>query len=366
MIGLDQEGCVLTGSADKSIKQWQLNGSLTKSELLSKYTGHSDCVRGLAVRNNEEFFSCSNDGCVLQWRFRQSSPLKTFRVTDSFLYSVNILHSNNNECQFITSGEDRSLRIHSTSSKHESGCVQTIAIPCQTLWYCLSLPNGNIVVGCSDGSIRIFTQKEEFMAKKAEQEDYERELAQFAIPVKGNESMSQINRTSLPGVEALSFPGKRDGEPLMINNNNEVEVYQWSEVDDRWIKIGVAVGSNDSAGSAGKSKITYLGKEYDYVFDIQLDDAPNMKLKLPYNLSDDPYMTAQTFIHEHELSQTFLDEIARFIMNNTEGQTITSASSSYYDPFTGENRYIPSSSNNLPPTNTGPLVDPFTGSLHFF
>ncbi len=65
------------------------------------------------------------------------------------------------------------------------------------------------------------------MATKAEQEEYERELGQFAIPIKASETFSQINRTELPGIEALTLPGKRDGQTLMINNGNEIEVHQW-------------------------------------------------------------------------------------------------------------------------------------------
>ena len=41
----------------------------------------------------------------------------------------------------------------------------------------------------------------------------------------------------------------------------------------------------------------YQGKEYDYVFDIEIDE-PRMTLKLPYNVAEDPWMAAQTFIHK--------------------------------------------------------------------
>ena len=47
------------------------------------------------------------------------------------------------------------------------------------------------------------------MANKSEQEEYETELSQFAIPLKTNEAMSQIDRTQLPSVEALAIPGSK-------------------------------------------------------------------------------------------------------------------------------------------------------------
>ena len=169
--------------------------------------------------------------------------------------------SNAKECYFITSGEDRSLRIHCVSNSSES-IIQTIALPCQTLWYAICLPNGNLAVACSDGSIRLFTQNESLMASKSEIEEYERELGQFTIPLKANEAMSQIKRTELPGVEALTIHGKRDGQTLMINNGTEVEVHQWDGAENKWVKIGVAVGSSDGGGGSegSRQKTTYLGK----------------------------------------------------------------------------------------------------------
>ena len=38
--------------------------------------------------------------------------------------------------------------------------------------------------------------------------------------------------------------------------------------------------------------------------------------------SDDPYMAAQKFIHQYDLSQYYLEEIAGHIMKNTGGQTL--------------------------------------------
>ena len=176
--------------------------------------------------------------------------------------------------------------------------------------------------------------------------------------------MSQINRSELPGLEALSRSGKKDGQTIMVNNENEIEVYSWSEVDTRWIKIGVAVGSATAAGgsSSNRDKASFEGKDYDFVFDISLDDE-GTSLKLPYNLSEDPWFVAQQFIHKHELDQIFLDQIAQFIITNTKSQTITSTSSSYSDPFTGSGRYTPGNSgyNSTTGATEGSFVDPFTG-----
>jgi phospholipase A-2-activating protein len=229
------------------------------------------------------------------------------------------------------------------------------------------------VVACSDGSIRLFTQNEKLMANKSEIEEYQTELSRFTIPLKANEAMSQIKRAELPGIEALTLPGQKDGQTLMINNGAEVEVHQWDGAESKWIKIGVAVGSSDGSGGAGSGKkVSYLGKEYDYVFDIELDDAGS-KLKLPFDLSEDPYFAAQKFIHKHELSQSFLDQIAQFLITNTHTETIGSDSmeAPYVDPFTGEGRYVPQMGNSSASSaqSKRPLssyVDPLTGSGAYF
>ncbi len=48
---------------------------------------------------------------------------------------------------------------------------------------------------------------------------------------------------------------------------------------------------------ATSGKKLHQGKEYDYVFDIEIDE-PRCTLKLPFNIADDPYMAAQQFIHK--------------------------------------------------------------------
>lgn len=85
-------------------------------------------------------------------------------------------------------------------------------------------------------------------------------------------------------------------------------------------------------------------------------------LKLPYNITEDPWFAAQKFIHKNELSQLFLDQVANFIVNNTKGMQIgTTGGSNYADPFTGGGRYVPGSASNGG-FGSGGAADPFTGA----
>jgi phospholipase A-2-activating protein len=92
-------------------------------------------------------------------------------------------------------------------------------------------------------------------------------------------------------------------------------------------------------------QIDYLGKEYDYVFDVDIEDG-KPPLKLPYNLSQNPYEAATKFIHDNELPITYLDTVASFITENTKGATLGPSQNQGppppgFDPWGTESRYRP-------------------------
>lgn len=96
----------------------------------------------------------------------------------------------------------------------------------------------------------------------------------------------------------------------------------------------------DAAGSSGK-KVPYNGEEYDYVFDVDIEDG-KPPLKLPYNLSENPYERATKFLGDNELPLTYLDSVANFIVENTKGATLGQAPDAPgADPFGSEARYRP-------------------------
>ena len=141
--------------------------------------------------------------------------------------------------------------------------------------------------------------------------------------------------------------GKKDGQVQMIKNEDKIEAYQWSSSEQQWINIGEVVGSNNSNKPTymgqyhhlwvfNISLVTFPGKEYDYVFSVDIQEG-RPPLKLPYNMSEDPWEVAQRFIDNENLDQGFLEQVANFIYDNSKatGQSQTQDSSSYRDPFTG-------------------------------
>lgn len=116
----------------------------------------------------------------------------------------------------------------------------------------------------------------------------------------------------------------------MIKHEDKVQAYQWSANETTWAQIGEVV---DAVGSGRKQ--LYEGKEYDYVFDVDVQEGVP-PLKLPYNVSENPWAAAQRFLARNDLPQTYSDEVVRFIEKNTEGVQIGGPQAGYVDPYTGE------------------------------
>jgi phospholipase A-2-activating protein len=75
-------------------------------------------------------------------------------------------------------------------------------------------------------------------------------------------------------------------------------------------------------------------KEYDFVFSVDFDES-KPPVKLPYNRSDDPWHVAQKFLEDNELPQSYLDTVAKFILQNVPDAGASAPVSVYADPFTG-------------------------------
>ncbi|XP_073492039.1 phospholipase A-2-activating protein [Aquarana catesbeiana] len=339
---LPEQGLMLTGSADKSIKLWKA-GRCERT-----FLGHEDCVRGLATVNETEFLSCSNDSSVRRWLIT-GECLQVYYSHTNYIYSICLFP---NTRDFVTAGEDRSMRIWRGGE-----CTQTVRLPAQSVWCCCILDNGDIVVGASDGIIRVFTESQERMASAEELQAFEDELSQATIDPKTGD-LGDIKIEDLPGKEHLSEPGTKEGQTRLVNENGKVEAYQWSVSEGRWIKIGDVVGSS-GATQQTSGKVLFEGKEYDYVFTIDVNES-GPSFKLPYNITEDPWLVAHNFLERNDLNPMFLDQVAKFIIDNTGGQTISATPSGFSDPFTGGGRYIPGSS-----SASASAADPFTGGSRY-
>jgi len=66
------------------------------------------------------------------------------------------------------------------------------------------MPNGDIVSGCSDGIIRVFSASEERWASAETLKEYDDHVASQALPA---QQVGDVKKSDLPGPEALNTPG---------------------------------------------------------------------------------------------------------------------------------------------------------------
>ncbi|XP_066992739.1 phospholipase A-2-activating protein [Anabrus simplex] len=345
-------GDIITGSADKTLKVWLSSGIYQKT-----LTGHMDCVRGLAATSANEFLSCSNDATVRHWNATTGDCLGCFYGHSNYIYSISVFPKGGAE-SFVTSGEDRSVRIW-THGEVE----QTITLPAQSVWSVACLANGDIAVGSSDGVLRVFSCDPSRQAEPDLLKQFDEQVE--STNLSSDLELGGVKMSELPGQEALSNPGHTDGQTKLVREGTTVICYSWSAASKEWIKVGDVMGASGGT-QATSGKQLYNGKEYDYVFSVDVEDG-KPPLKLPYNKNEDPWFAAQKFIHDNNLSQLYLDQVANFIVKNSQDTSLPNPASSsttpYCDPFTGGSRYIPGSGSGGEIPATG--ADPFTGASRY-
>ena len=316
------ESTIVTGCADKGIRVFDTNGKLQVS-----FDGR-DIVRALVKLPDGahgDFASASNDGVIRIWTMK-GDLVTALHGHESFIYSLAILPTG----EIVSSGEDRSVRIWRNNE-----CIQVITLPAISVWSVAVSPEGDIIAGSSDKQARIFTRDSSRQAEPAALAEFDDSIKASTIP---KQQLDNVNTTDLPGPEFLQQKsGTKEGQTQLIREANGVtSVHEWSIQQNEWVKIGEVV---DSAGSSS-SKQQYLGQEYDYVFDVNIsDDRPN--LKLPFNVSQNPYDAATKFIQDNEVPMDHLEEVANFIIKNTQGVSLGAPQESGPDAWGTENRYRP-------------------------
>ena len=322
VLAYDRE-TVVTGCADHAIRVFDVRGKMRIS-----FDG-KNIVRALAKLppghpSGAEIASASNDGAIRLWTLK-GELIAELWGHESFIYSLAVLPSG----EIVSSGEDRSVRIWQGTE-----CVQVITLPAISVWTVAVSPDGDIIAGSSDKMARIFTREEARFADPAIQAEFDESVQSSAIH---QQQVGGLNMSDMPGPEFLSQKsGTKEGQSQVIKDTDgQPTLYQWSMSQATWMKIGQVV---DSAASGDKKM--HNGKEYDYLFDINIEDGkPN--LKLPYNIGQNAYEAATKFLQDNELPMTYLEETANFVIKNTEGATIGQQPSGGADPWGVENRYRP-------------------------
>ncbi|XP_022227828.1 phospholipase A-2-activating protein [Drosophila obscura] len=348
---LKTEQKYVTGGADKCIYYWNEKGD--KLRLLK---GHTDCVRGLIGLEANTLLSCGNDAVLNFWN-EEGECVRKLAGHTNYIYAMARNQALGDQV-VVSCGEDSTLRMWNVITGDQLG--EPILHPGISVWSVACLQNGDIVTGCSDGVVRVFSKEPARQASEAVRLAFDQAVATRKSQI--NEEIGGVKKTDLPGPEALLSNGTREGQTKMVRHlDGSVKCYSWEL--GKWNLVGDVTGaSGGTQASSGKN--LYEGKEYDFVFNVDISDtAP--PIKLPYNRGEDPWLAAQAFIHKNDLPQAYLEQVANFIVKNSEGGPVevSQAPTGYQDPFTGGSRYVPGSSNTN--VRTTGNADPFTGSSSY-
>ncbi|KAK6839413.1 PFU-domain-containing protein [Apiospora arundinis] len=325
------EAMVVTGCADKNIRIYDLRQATGGQASPRSTIVTPNVVRGLCQvpaghASGAEIASSHNDGFIRLWKL-SGQQVGELRGHDSFVYRLATLPTG----EIVSAAEDRTVRVWNGFD-----CIQTITHPAISVWTVAVCPeSGDIVTGTSDGVARVFTRSAERVASAEVAQTFEEAVKTSSIP---QQQMGDINKEKLPGPEFLtSRSGTKEGQVQMIREaNGSITAHTWSMGAQTWVNVGTVV---DSASSSGR-KTEHQGKMYDFVFDVAIEEG-QPSLKLPYNLSENPFEAATKFINDNELSLNYLDQVAQFITQNTQGATLGESSGGGPDPMGTESRYRP-------------------------
>lgn len=357
------DGRIATVSADKSIRIWDVSGDAkSQSHVLANV--HTDVVRDVVAVPSGYLITVANDSRIVLWSpsgnnlFAKASWLNDAH-DGSYIYSIDAHEAKDGNCTFITGGEDNAVRVSKLITGSSQGLQrgQVIMHP-GTVWSVAVGPGDDIVSACSDGVARVFTCDEKAVADNDVLSVFEKAVASRQVNTK---VIGGVDISKLPNAgTVLAEPGSRDGENKIVRTSDgKAEVHMWSEAEARWTKVGDVVDGPDGTASLGKGSV--LGTTYDFVFEVEIGEG-GKKEKLGYNRGENPYLAAQRFIDDNELSQEFLDEIARFIEQQVPADALHSVGNAPSDPLTGGSRYVPGSAAGEAGPSEG---DPLTGESRY-
>ena len=276
---------------------------------------HGGPIRSVAYdADTDSILTASNDGTVkirdggtAQCHTTLTHPA-TFTSSDGqppMLLDVTCLGGGRYAC----TAEDGTCVLWYTQHNANDGAgePQTLDHP-SSVWTVRPLPNGDIVTGCQDGFLRIYTTAADRFAPPEEVAALADAVAASRTKKSSGPSPEEI--AALPKWELCALTqGRSEGQVQMFNKDGVAIAAQWSAASGTWIEIGEVTGTNENAG-------TIDGVTYDHVFPIEIEDPATggvRKLRIGYNNGENQFVVAQRFIDANELPQYHLAQIADYI-----------------------------------------------------
>jgi len=229
------------------------------------------------------FASCGNDGYIRVWSADGEKLLEIWahpEVGDkpSFVYGI----SAHEDGRIASCAEDGSVKIWAA----DGSLQQAITFPAvvRDLRF---FPNGDILTGSTDSTVRIFTTDPERYASEQERANFT-EIVEMA-----NSGMQQIDDSAFESEESLKEAGT-EGQVKLVKTSRGPMAYQYS--NGAWVEIGAALG----AAGGNDSKPNINGVAYDYVTDLYIDEHTVVKLGM--NKDDDPKKVLHDFCVKHSIT----------------------------------------------------------------
>ncbi|KAM3139405.1 hypothetical protein pb186bvf_008430 [Paramecium bursaria] len=293
VLGLDAQN-YLTGSQDGVLRKW------FGQNQVKEIKAHTDIIREIVVISDIGFLTCSNDETLKIWSM-------DLELIQELLGHTGYVFSCKYKSNILSGSDDRTAKIWGLGGQ----MFQNIQFP-GTVWTVAYNNEDDIIVGCDDGRVRIFTYHHERNATQEQIDQFEQE-AQLSEAQK-TVQLSPDQLKNLPSTSQMSqMVGKKNGEIRLFKNGDKPEAYMWNGTE--WTLMGDVLGSGQQQKRIFDGDKYFPAGEYDYIFDVEDDNG--LQKRLPFNDGESHMAAAEKFCLREGYSKHYMQQIVNFLKQNT-------------------------------------------------
>ena len=271
---------------------------------------HTGSIRNICLNDGDGIITCANDGSIMMRYNDGTSITQVFHPptvsTGELPFILDVTRVGTSDV--VSCGEDGSLVVW-RSENGDFKMHQSLQHPA-CIWCVKQLNNGDFLTGCHDGILRVWSMepsKNTSIEAKTMQDAFDNTV-----------EISLLRQQKGPdAAEIASYPSWHDrgqhvapseGFVKLFNKDGKGIAAQWSMDTKAWIEVGEVTGSS-------RAKETIDGVEYDTVLPVEMETTQGlMTFQLGYNNGENPFVVAQRFLDKHGIDQSYLSQIADWII----------------------------------------------------